>query len=86
VNAPRRQTYTDPDRLPHEWANHAALTLPRSTTPPTTLASGARCHAATPTGMLRAAEHPNQPQESHCDRCVSGRESPTQVAAIGPGR
>src|ERR1035437_10747147 len=41
VNAPRRPTHTDPDRpVRNELADHATLTLPRSTTPATTLASG----------------------------------------------
>jgi hypothetical protein len=41
ANVPRRQTHADPDRpVRHEWDDHGTLTLPRSTTPATTLASG----------------------------------------------
>ena len=40
VNTPRQPTRPDPEwAVRHELANHATLPLPRSTTPPTTLAS-----------------------------------------------
>ena len=59
VNAPRRPTHTDPDRpVRHELADHATLTLPRSTTPATTLASGGRRHDATQASTLPAPGHP----------------------------
>ena len=59
VNAPRRPTHTDPDRpVRNELADHATLTLPRSTTPATTLASGAHRHAATRASTVLAPGHP----------------------------
>ena len=59
VNAPRRPTHTDPDRpVRHELADHATLTLPRSTTPATTLASGGHRHGATQASTVAAAGHP----------------------------
>ena len=59
VNAPRRPTHTDPDRpVRHELADHATLTLPRSTTPATTLASGGPRHAATQASTVQAPGHP----------------------------
>jgi hypothetical protein len=60
ANAPRRPTHTDPDRpVRHVWADHTTLTLTRSTTPATILASGGRRHAGTPTAMLRARDPKN---------------------------
>jgi hypothetical protein len=59
ANAPWRQTHTGPDRpARHEYADHGTLTLRRSTTPATILASGGRGHGATAASTLLAPGHP----------------------------
>ena len=63
VDTPPRPTHTDPDRpVRQEQVDDATLTLPRSTTPPTTLASAGRRHGATQAGTRRVAGH-----RANCD-------------------
>jgi hypothetical protein len=59
ANAHRQPTRPDPGRpVRHEQADHATLTRPLSTTPPTTLASDGHRHGAPAASTLLAPGHP----------------------------
>jgi hypothetical protein len=82
ANVHRQPTHPDPGRpVRHEQADHATLTRPFSTTPPTTLASDGHRHGAPAASTLLAPGHPTN---SDTEQLSAGMTA-TLFAELGEG-